>query len=230
MTPNPINTVAPKTEPSIGSDGQVGSPIVPSLPSVDAAAPAKDTVRTFDARTWAKSFNETLVQLGHQPHDEGWLIGWFANAIMCGYDERSEAARLLGWRENDWPEGFDRRTAEIVTQSFADEFRRLAGESNAVQAPDEDCPGVVVPKKPTERHGVALNLRHPKAEAAADAFWKYWRENGETHKHGYYESTWGAINRAIQAVGVVPYDYETPRKLLRAAELRALAKKEKHDP
>lgn len=34
---------------------------------------------------------------------------------------------------------------------------------------------------------------------AADAFWAYWRENGETHKHGYYESTWGAINRALRA-------------------------------
>jgi len=34
---------------------------------------------------------------------------------------------------------------------------------------------------------------------AADAFWKYWRENGETHKHGYYESTWGAINAALNA-------------------------------
>jgi len=38
----------------------------------------------------------------------------------------------------------------------------------------------------------------PTAEAA-DAFWKYWRENGETHKHGYYESTWGAINAALNA-------------------------------
>jgi len=32
---------------------------------------------------------------------------------------------------------------------------------------------------------------------AADAFWRHWRENGETHKHGYYESTWGAINAAL---------------------------------
>ena len=32
---------------------------------------------------------------------------------------------------------------------------------------------------------------------AADAFWKYWKENGETHRHGYYESTWGAINAAL---------------------------------
>ena len=38
---------------------------------------------------------------------------------------------------------------------------------------------------------------------AADAFWKYWNENGETHKHGYYESTWGAINAALDAAGII---------------------------
>lgn len=44
-----------------------------------------------------------------------------------------------------------------------------------------------------------------KPEAAvADAFWKYWRENGETHVHGYYESTWGAINAAINAQSIDP--------------------------
>lgn len=53
------------------------------------------TVRTFDARTWAKSFNETLVALGYHPHDEGWLICWFANSIMCGYDEASRHAERI---------------------------------------------------------------------------------------------------------------------------------------
>lgn len=41
---------------------------------------------TMDAAKWADAFNETLVKLGHQPHDSGWLIAWFANAIMAGYD------------------------------------------------------------------------------------------------------------------------------------------------
>lgn len=43
---------------------------------------------------------------------------------------------------------------------------------------------------------------HPTHEAA-DAFWKYWKENGETGKHGYYESTWGAINAAINIKGYI---------------------------
>lgn len=37
---------------------------------------------------------------------------------------------------------------------------------------------------------------------AANAFWEYWKENGETHKHGYFESTWGAINAALAEAGV----------------------------
>jgi hypothetical protein len=54
---------------------------------------------------------------------------------------------------------------------------------------------------------VALNVRHPNCHQAANAFWNYWLANGETHKRGYYESTWGAINAALRMVGVVPHDY-----------------------
>jgi hypothetical protein len=43
------------------------------------------------------------------------------------------------------------------------------------------------------------NIKFTPTHEAADAFWKYWKENGETHKHGYYESTWGAINAALNA-------------------------------
>lgn len=33
----------------------------------------------------------------------------------------------------------------------------------------------------------------------ADAFWKAWKENGESGRHGYYESTWISIRAAITA-------------------------------
>ena len=49
---------------------------------------------------------------------------------------------------------------------------------------------------------VVIDNRHPDCHKAADAFWEYWNENGETHKRGYYESTWGAINAALRLVGV----------------------------
>lgn len=54
---------------------------------------------------------------------------------------------------------------------------------------------------------LALNVGHRDCHKAADAFWDYWKANGETHRHGYYESTWGAINQAIKLVGVRAHDY-----------------------
>lgn len=51
---------------------------------------------------------------------------------------------------------------------------------------------------------------------AADAFWKYWKENGETHRHGYYESTWGAINAALAVGYTVPIDQSERIKELEA--------------
>jgi hypothetical protein len=41
-------------------------------------------------------------------------------------------------------------------------------------------------------------LECPRTNEAADAFWRVWRENEETHKHGYYESTWMAVDAALQ--------------------------------
>jgi hypothetical protein len=67
---------------------------------------------------------------------------------------------------------------------------------------------------------LAINARHPDCHRAADAFWQYWRENGETHRHGYYESTWGAINQAIKLVGVIPYGYGEPLATLEPMEAR----------
>jgi len=42
---------------------------------------------SFDAKDWAEEFNNVLVRRGEQPYDPGWLIGWFANALMRGHDE-----------------------------------------------------------------------------------------------------------------------------------------------
>ena len=56
---------------------------------------------------------------------------------------------------------------------------------------------------------------------AADAFWKYWKENGETHHHGYYESTWGAINAALQAAGWIGVYVDEPSEG-RSQAVRAL--------
>lgn len=46
----------------------------------------RDLCGDFDARDWAEEFNQRLEKLYHITVDEMWLVGWFANAIMTGYD------------------------------------------------------------------------------------------------------------------------------------------------
>lgn len=48
---------------------------------------------SFDARDWAEAFCKAATNLGYKdaegkPIDEGWMISWFANALMRGFDER----------------------------------------------------------------------------------------------------------------------------------------------
>lgn len=40
----------------------------------------------MDGGKWAAEFRQTALQLGYSDMDDGWLIGWFCNAIMAGYD------------------------------------------------------------------------------------------------------------------------------------------------
>jgi len=47
---------------------------------------------SFDARDWAAAFCKTANNLGYKdpkgkPIDEGWMITWFSNALMRGYDQ-----------------------------------------------------------------------------------------------------------------------------------------------
>lgn len=44
---------------------------------------------SFDARDWAKSWCEIAEKQGFKT-DEDWMIGWFANALMRGYDEHTK--------------------------------------------------------------------------------------------------------------------------------------------
>jgi hypothetical protein len=53
-------------------------------------APVTDTKKfseSFDARDWAKAFVEIVKAHPAIATDEGTMIGWFANALMRGYDE-----------------------------------------------------------------------------------------------------------------------------------------------
>ena len=53
---------------------------------------------SFDAQDWAKAFCKIANEHGYknakgEPIDEGWMVSWFANALMRGFDERE--ARML---------------------------------------------------------------------------------------------------------------------------------------
>lgn len=49
-----------------------------------------------DAVCWARAFNAALAAIGERPHDEEFLIGWFANAIMHSHDVMSGAGPING--------------------------------------------------------------------------------------------------------------------------------------
>ena len=51
--------------------------------------------QSMDARKWVKEFNRIEVEKGLQPTDPEWMLGWFANAIMAGYDEAKRRATPL---------------------------------------------------------------------------------------------------------------------------------------
>jgi len=49
--------------------------------------PGTEFTQTMDAVAWAKAWIDRASLLRRdQILDEGWMTGWFANAIMRGYD------------------------------------------------------------------------------------------------------------------------------------------------
>jgi len=46
-----------------------------------------------DAAKWARAFNQMAEKLEYSRMDEGWLIGWFANAIEHSHSLRMEKLR-----------------------------------------------------------------------------------------------------------------------------------------
>lgn len=55
---------------------------------------------SFDAQDWAAAFCKIATNLGYKdadgkPIDEGWMITWFANALMRGFDEHASRSSSL---------------------------------------------------------------------------------------------------------------------------------------
>ena len=55
----------------------------------------------MDGTLWAQEFRQIAITLGYSDMDEGWLIGWFANAIMAGYDEALRKAAKADNQQGD---------------------------------------------------------------------------------------------------------------------------------
>lgn len=62
----------------------------------------------MDAKRWAREFMEIVVKSG-KPIDEDWVLCWFANAIMCGYDNQ----RWKYEKEIDRLEAENKRLKEV---------------------------------------------------------------------------------------------------------------------
>lgn len=48
--------------------------------------------QSFDAQDWARAFVERVRENPSIATDEATMLGWFANALMRGYDEHARRA------------------------------------------------------------------------------------------------------------------------------------------
>lgn len=64
---------------------------LPGALALEIAIQKKEWPHTMDAKIWTKKWLETVKQKPEIALDEGVMLGWFANAIMAGWD----AARLM---------------------------------------------------------------------------------------------------------------------------------------
>lgn len=59
---------------------------LPGALELAMAISKKEWPHTMDAKIWADKWLETVRKNPEIALDEGAMIGWFANAIMAGYD------------------------------------------------------------------------------------------------------------------------------------------------
>ena len=63
-----------------------GLPLVGSLKAKPPLPTGAEILKSFDARDWARNF-ELCRQANPRIIEEDCMVGWFANALMRGYDE-----------------------------------------------------------------------------------------------------------------------------------------------
>ncbi len=86
---------------------------------------------SFDAMDWAEAFCSTarkLVREGSDPvellEDEAWMVSWFANALMRGFDEHASRVNFRETTKVRW--GFKSKTQLPLFMVWRE--YRVAGE------------------------------------------------------------------------------------------------------
>jgi hypothetical protein len=82
-----------------------------------------DFTQSFDAQEWAKAFVERASKDHTFATDESNMIGWFANALMRGYDEHARLARAKSTTTDALNEMVE-RDANAVASSVLAEIAR----------------------------------------------------------------------------------------------------------
>lgn len=54
----------------------------------------------MDAQVWVDKWLETIAENPDIPNDEGTMLGWFANAIMTGFDKAKTEDYMIGRHPN----------------------------------------------------------------------------------------------------------------------------------
>lgn len=128
-------------EQVLGSAGRV-------LSGLDLSAEEQKLIdgnlRTMDGNKWAEAFDLTAQSLGYPKMDRGWLVGWFCNAIMKGWDVRDqrarrEAGKIPGWESllGEVP-GFKRGNTEWLEQVRKEAVNQLNMSAEEVDAVERE--------------------------------------------------------------------------------------------
>lgn len=163
----PPQPVAAQSVTSTATGGMSGSPLPSDDERPDVVGSGLDEappvvpgwMASFDARTWAKEFVRS-AQANPQVLTEECMVGWFANALMRGYDEHRwkaerEAAsgKVLGTQAPE-PPCVEERLAELERTAKAAEDRNhlfhhaIEGRVFSLENPDGSSAGVSA----VERH------------------------------------------------------------------------------
>ncbi|MBB4799705.1 hypothetical protein HNP32_003465 [Brevundimonas bullata] len=146
----------------------------------------------MDGALWAEEFRSTAIRIGYPDMDEGWLIGWFCNAVMAGYDHARRRYDPI----------LKSQLAEITGEgacSLSDAIDQFIGDAIANGSVETDRDGVIEWCKPALEQtlvsslagcGYGLAALTPRHEAPAE---------------GAGEDNWSELDRLADAATQGPW-------------------------